>query len=126
MALTDAGAIAVASLVIADAGVTAFNNANAYLGVGDSSTAFAKAQTDLQAASNKLRKAMDATYPTRTGGVITAKSTFGTSDANFVWSEWAFFNASTAGTMFCRKVAALGTKASGATWILTTTITVSA
>src|SRR5262245_64648861 len=33
--------------------VTAFNNANAHTGVGDSSTAAALTQTDLQAATNK-------------------------------------------------------------------------
>ena len=46
--------------------LTYFNNGNAYIGVGDSTTAAAATQTDLQAATNKLRKAMDATYPQHT------------------------------------------------------------
>src|SRR5271154_6153221 len=50
------------------AGVTAFDNTNAYIGVGDSSTAAAATQTDLQASANKLRKAMDATYPQHADG----------------------------------------------------------
>jgi len=74
--------------------LTYFNNSNACLGVGDSSTAEAATQTDLQAATNKLRKAMDATYPTHTDGTtsgaatVTFHSTFATTDANFAWNEW--------------------------------------
>lgn len=122
MAISTAGRNHIASAVIGG-GVTAFNNANAYLGVGNSSTAFSAAHTDLQGAS-KARKAMDATYPQLATNVITAVSTFGTSDANFAWEEVGFFNASTAGTMFSRLVQAMGTKASGSTWVLTLTITI--
>lgn len=111
-----------ASLAVG-AGGTAFNNANAYIGVGDSSTAFAAAQTDLQAATNKLRKAMDATFPTLATNVMTFRSTFGTSEANWVWNEWAIFNASAAGTMMMRKVEALGTKTSAMTWQIEAAIT---
>lgn len=68
MALTTAGRDLIATAVVGDA-FTAFNNANAYLGVGDSSTAFSAAQTDLQASTNKLRKAMDSTYPQRTANL---------------------------------------------------------
>lgn len=105
--------------------VSAFSNANAYIGVGDSSTAAAAGQTDLQAATNKLRKAMDSTYPQHTdavtsgGASVTFKSTFGTSDANFTWAEWGIFNASTSGRMLNRKVESLGVKAAGSTWALT-------
>lgn len=105
--------------------ITAFSNANAYIGVGDSSTAESAAQTDLQAASNKARKAMDATYPQVSTNTCVFKSTFGTSDANFAWAEWGLFNASTAGTMLNRKVASLGTKTNAATWALTITLSLS-
>lgn len=108
--------------------VTSFNNANAYLGVGDSSTAFAVTQTDLQAATNKLRKAMDASYPTdppSPSNRWTFRSTFATTDANYAWQEWAVFNASTAGTMLNRVVQSLGTKTSAASWQLTVTIDLS-
>lgn len=105
------------------AGVTAFNNANAHIGVGDSSTAHAVGQTDLQAASNKLRKAMDATYPSGGSNVITFRSTYGTSDANFAWNEWGVFNASSSGTMLNRKVESLGTKTNTQTWQFTVTLT---
>lgn len=124
MPLTNAGRDFIANAIINNGSPVFFTNANAHLGVGDSNTAFAAAQTDLVAAANKLRKAMDATYPQITGNVITFKSTFGTSDANFTWAEWGVFNASSAGTMLSRKVEALGTKTTG-TWVLTITETVS-
>lgn len=105
---------------------TAFSNANSYLGVGDSAAAFAATQTDLQAATNKLRKAMEATYPTLATNVLTFRSLFGTGDANFAWAEWGVFNAAAAGTMMSRKVEALGTKTSAQSWQLTATITINA
>lgn len=109
--------------------LTFFNNTNAYIGVGDSTTAAADTQTDLQAATNKLRKAMDATYPlhtdtTGTAGSksITYRSTFATTDANFAWQEWGLFNGSSGGRMLNRKVESLGTKTSAATWVITLTL----
>lgn len=109
--------------------LTYFNNGNSYIGVGDSSTAEAATQTDLQAASNKLRKAMDATYPTHTDGTSSGsasavwRSTFATTDANWVWNEWGIFNGSSGGRMLNRKVQSLGTKTSAASWQLTVTLT---
>lgn len=108
-----------------------FNNANTYLGVGDSSTAAATSQTDLQAATNKLRKAMDSTYPAiqgengATDRQFIVRSTFGSSDANFSWQEFAIFNASSSGTMLDRFVSNQGTKVSGQVWQLTVTVTFS-
>lgn len=125
MSLTSAGWTAIASLLIGDAAVTAFNSANAYLGVGDSTTAFATGQTDLQAATNKLRKAMTSgSYPSRSSNVITFQSTFGTSDANWQWNENAIFNASTAGTMLTRAVETLITKTSAVSVVFTKTLTI--
>lgn len=121
--LVTAGITALLNLLIG-AGGTAFNNANAYLGVGDSTTAAAIGQTDLQAATNKFRKAMDATYPQVSGNVVTFRSTYATGEANFSIQEQATFNASTAGTMLNRKVTDLGTKTSASTLQLTMTITI--
>lgn len=126
MPVTNSGAVAFASAIIGDGGVTLLNNANAYIGVGDSTTAFAATQTDLQAATNKLRKAMDATYPTRSSGTLTFRSTYGTSEANYAWQEWAVFNAASSGTMVGRKVESLGTKTNTQQWQMTATITVAA
>ncbi len=126
MAITNAGAILAASAIVGDGGITVLNNANAYLGVGDSTTAFSAAHTDLQAASNKLRVGMDATYPQRSSNVLTLRSTFTTGQANYAWDEWGIFNASSGSTMFSRKVEALGTKTSAQSWVLTATVTVAA
>lgn len=124
MPLTTAARDHIAGILIGEA-LTDFNNANAHIGVGDSSTAFAAGQTDLQAVTNKLRKAMDATYPSRATNVLTFRATFGASEANFAWNEWGIFNAASSGTMLTRKVEALGTKANPAVWEITATLTLS-
>jgi len=125
MALTNNGAIEFAKAAINDS-PTFLSNANAFLGVGDSSTAFVASQTDLQAATNKQRKAMDATYPQRSSNVITFRSLFGTADANFAWNEHGVFNAASSGTMWGRKVESLGTKVNTQSWLLTVSVTVAA
>jgi hypothetical protein len=125
MALTNAGRDLIAAMIIGET-TTDFDNGHAYLGVGDSSDAFDAADTDLQAATNKFRKAMNATYPQRTDNVITLQSTFSTAQANFAWAEWGTFNAGSAGTMLQRKVEALGTKTSASAWQLTAELTVTA
>lgn len=111
--------------------LTRFDNTNAAIGVGDSTTAAAATQTNLQASTNKLRKAMDATYPQHTDATtsgaasIVFRSTFATSDANWAWQEWGVFNSATdaTGRMLQRKVESLGTKTSAAAWTLTVTLT---
>ena len=107
---------------------TYYTNANAALGVGDSSTAFALSQTNLQGAVNvtdRIRKPMNVTFPSVAANVLTAQATFGTGDANFHWQEWGFFNnvADGSGTMLNRAVADNGTKTSAAAWQLTFTLT---
>lgn len=110
-----------------------WSNTNSYLGVGDSNTAEAATQTELQAATNRFYKVMNATFPSRSSQTITFQSDFTTSEANYVWAEWAIAAGATtaSGAGFTtgtinlnRKVAALGTKASG-TWTLSGQITFS-
>lgn len=121
MALTTAGRDVFAAAIIGDS-YTAFNAANTRLGVGTSSTAFAQAQTDMQAAG--VRAGMDATYPQRSTNVITFRATFTEAQANQAWNEWGVFNAASGPTMLSRKVESLGTKPSSEAWRLTATITV--
>ena len=110
--------------LLTGAAATAFNNANSYLGVGDSSTAAAATQTGLQAATNKLYKAMEASYPAIAGQVTTWRSVFGSADANFAWNEFTVASGnSDASVNLNRKVSAQGTKASGQTWTLDLAIT---
>lgn len=121
MAFTNAFRDHMAKAAIGDT-VTPFNASNAYIGVGDSSAAFAAGQTDLQG-SNKFRKAMEAGYPIRSDNTMTFRALFGTGDANFAWNEWGVFNAATGGTMMNRRVEALGTKTSAQSWELTVSVT---
>lgn len=104
---------------------TAFNNASARIGVGDSSTAASASQTDLQAATNKTYKAMESSYPSRSSQTVTFRSVFGTSDANYSWQEFTVDNGSGEAKTLNRKVSDQGTKASGQTWTVDVAITVS-
>lgn len=124
MPLTNAGRDSIAQAIIADS-FTAFDNSNAYIGSGDDDAAFSASQTDLQASSNKLRKGMEAGYPQRSDNVLTFRSLFGTSEANWDWEEWGVFNAASSGVMLSRKAESLGTKTSAQSWLLTATLTIS-
>ena len=107
-------------------GGTAFSNANAYLGVGDSSVAEGATQTDLQASTNKLYKAMSSGFPSRSNQTVTFQSVFGSGDANFAWNEFTVANGSSGSAKnLNRKVSAQGTKTSGQTWTLSLAITFS-
>lgn len=105
---------------------TLFNTANARLAVGDSAAAESAAHTGLQASSNKLYKAVEATYPQRAAQTITWRAIFGGGDANFAWNEFSIANgASDSATNLNRKVSAQGTKAADQTWTLDLAITLS-
>lgn len=118
--------------------------ARAFVGVGsDSGTAAATGQTDLQGAS-KYYNDFDSN-PTRetttvTNDAVQGVSTFGTGVAEHAWNEWAWFTTTTGTitpgtslstvssgteTMWNRKVASMGTKGSGASWVFTTKVTFS-
>jgi hypothetical protein len=127
MALTNNGRNFIASAIIGnESTATFFNSTNSNIGVGDSTTLFDAAQTNLQSAVNKLRKPMDATYPQYSTNMITFQSTFGINDANFAWQEWAIFNGPAAGTMLNRLVEYNGTKQSGQTWVFQVQLSVTA
>jgi hypothetical protein len=104
---------------------TAYSNANAQIGVGDSSAAEGATQTDLQAASNKTWKAMESGYPSRASQTVTFRSVFGSSDANYAWAEFSVRNGGTADKNLNRKVSSQGTKASGQTWTVDVAVTIS-
>lgn len=125
MALTTAGKDFIAAAVGNFSSPNHYNNANAHLGVGDSSAVFSAAHTDLQASTNKIRKSMETSFPDQSqgAGTIRLKSSYATGEANFDWEEWGTFNAASAGTMLNRKVESLGTKTSAQTWELTADLT---
>lgn len=134
--LVNAGIQRLEDLLIG-AGGQAYTATFARIGTGNGSTAAAASNTDLAAAAgsaNRWFQAMDATFPSRSSQTISFKSTFGTADGNYVWAEWGVDQGG-AGTstssavvgapLLNRKVEALGTKAAGATWAFTVTITIS-
>lgn len=124
--LLNEGITELLNLISGNGTPTAWNNANANLGVGDSNTAEAATQTGLQAATNKLYKAMQATYPQVSAQTVSFQSVFGSADANFAWAEFTVSNTtSDTGKNLNRKVSAQGTKTSGQTWTLTLQITFS-
>ena len=135
MALTDDGAIAIASAICGDGGINLFNETYSALGVGNDNTAFAAAQTELEAeassAGESLRKAVDSGYPSRdpdgddSNNKVRFKATFDQDEANFHWQEWGVFNSDVEGadTMLLRVVEDLGTKTNADTWILEVDIT---
>lgn len=105
---------------------TAFDNANSYIGVGDSTTAASASQTGLQAATNKAYMPMDSAYPQVSGQTVTFRATFGSSDGNYSWQEFSITNGnSDSATNLNRKVENHGTKASPDTWVIQCSVTIS-
>lgn len=124
------GSSALWEQLLATGAITAYNAANAHVGVGDGTTSAVATQTDLQG-TNKARRPMDPGWPAHTDGItasaasIEFQSTFPASVGNFAWKETGVFNASAGGRMLNRKLlnTAWGTKSSGQTWTLKITIT---
>lgn len=135
--LTTAGLQRVTNLIIGS-GAAAFNATQAIVGVGDSATGEVVGNTTLGANGANARYQLVDSVPTAVNGVITAVMTVTTGNGNFAWNEWCWAIATgtiTAGNtlasvgtspqMLNRKTASMGTKAAGATWVFTTTVTLS-
>ena len=110
---------------------TKFSATVGRIGVGDSSTAAAYAQTDLQASTNKYYQLVSGAPAIATGSApatLTFTAVFGSANGNFAWQEFISDEgtASNAGpvvaTCLNRGVSAQGTKAAGQTWTATETI----
>lgn len=126
--------------LIIGSGAAAFNNAQAITGVGSNNTAAAIGNTALAgdgSTTTAYYQGADASNPTQSNGLVTNVNTFATGNANFAWNEWCwgvatgsitpggtFASVGTSPVLLNRKVPAssLGTKASGAVWVLTTTV----
>ena len=110
--------------LICGGAATAWDNANARIGVGDSSAEEDPTQGGLQAAVNKSWKGMMAAFPTYgTSQQSVWKSEFAESEAQFAWEEFTLVNAADdAGDNLCRKIQSLGTKGAEI-WRLTLTVT---
>jgi len=122
--LLNAGITSMLQLITGTGSPTAFSNANARTGVGDSTTAAAATQTGLQATTNKTYKSMDLSFPSVSSQTMTFQSTYATGDANYAWEEFTIDNGATANVAINRKVNSSGTKSTG-TWTLQVAITLS-
>lgn len=119
------GKAAVANLLIG-AAETAFNNANAYIGVGDDTTAFSAAHTGLQASTNKAYVGMESGYPQYSAGAITFQAVFDGDTANFSWQEFTVASGnSDAAVNLNRAVSDQGTKVSGQIYTINLILTIS-
>ena len=121
----NAGLNLVTSLMCGGAG-TAFDSAASYMGVGDSDTAAAAAQTGLQG-SNKAYAGMEAGYPTfGSSQQIVWKASFAGGVGNFAWEEFTMENADYgSGVSLFRKTSSRGTKYTDEVWDMTITYTLS-
>lgn len=120
--ILDSGANEMLKL-ISGTGGTAYDAANSYIYVGTDSTAENASQTGVIATgANRAYSAMDAGYPVVTGRQMIYRASFGDASANFAWREASIVNGTGANAVSMnRKVADLGTKASG-TWTLKITV----
>ena len=112
--------------LICGGSATAYSNANAHLGVGDGTTAAAATQTGL-VGTNTAFGAMETGYPSfGSNQKAVFRAVFDGTSANFAWQEFTVVNAADdTGKNMNRLVSNQGTKASGQTWTLDLTVTLS-
>jgi hypothetical protein len=138
--LVTAGLDAITKLLTAIGGAQAFSGpTRAIVGVGATSTAATIADTVLGSdGASAYYQGCDSSNPTQANGVITTVATFASGNANFAWQEWCWAtctgsitpgatlaSVATGTKMWNHKIQSLGTKGSGASWVFTTTITLS-
>ena len=108
--------------------ITAYGGTNACMFVGSGSGIHDASDNHLK--GNGIGATMEATYPSRSVNVLSYRSLFSTSVANFAWMEWGVKNATTTATstaanvaMLQRMVEDLGLKANTQQWQFTATLT---
>jgi hypothetical protein len=123
--MLNAGITVLLQLLATNDAPNQYNNANAQIGVGDTSIPAANpAQTGLQALTNKAYAAMVSGYPTVVDQTVTFKASFAAGEGNFDWREFVVINSAGVGTIALnRKVDNQGTKIVGQVWEITLAIT---
>ncbi len=119
--LTDLGVRAMLNLLALNAGTAFTTGANAHVAAGDAVVAAVDSDNAL---GNRLEDRHVATAVVTDQSVAFA-ATFGAGHATGDWEEVGVFNSLAAGDMLNHIVSSLGTKAAGAAWVLTITITIS-
>lgn len=113
----DEGAEAVWRLATNTNPPTPFDSENSCIGVGDGTDPEDPKQTGLTG-QNRYYKSVDSGYPVVAGRKATWRATFGPDEANFKWSEITVANGcSDDAVNLDRKVADMGTKQAGQTWV---------
>ncbi|WIF20494.1 minor tail protein [Rhodococcus phage Jflix2] len=87
--LTSAGLDRITALITGGAG-NPFSSAKGLIGVGNGTTGFSAAQTDLTGASKLFVPVTSAAAAGSGTGKISASALFLGTDANFAWEEWCF------------------------------------
>lgn len=131
--ITNAGWTRLMNLLTNQGGTQALDATHARIGVGNSNTAEAYADTDLGASAGSSNRWFQLVSGAGTLGTRTLafSATFATGDGNFAWNEFGLdFGTASGNTvtapLFNHKAGiAQGTKASGQTWTATATITFS-
>jgi len=118
-------------------GFTSYGSGSAVLRVGNSATVAASSDVNLNGGGGSQgttwdESPMSAGFPTVAVTTATWQASFGSTQANFVWNEVGVQNLPTGASgpnsyirLLNHKVQNFGTKASGSTWTLTLTITIS-
>jgi hypothetical protein len=137
--LVTVGLDAITKLLIASGSPQAFSGpTKAIVGAGATATAATIADTALGAdGGSAWYQGCDSANPTQANGVITTVCTFASGNANFAWNEWCWAtctgsitpgatlaSVATGTKLWNHKIQSLGTKASGAAWVLTATVTI--
>jgi len=118
--LCDDGIDAMLNLLAKGVGTTYSTLANAYVAMG--TNAGAADHTDTTLGTETDRKQASAVV---TNQSVAFSAAFDDDTSQVAWAEVGVFNGTPAGDMLNHVVSALGTKAAGATWVLTITITIS-
>jgi hypothetical protein len=131
--ITNAGWTRLMNLLTNQGATQAFDATHTRIGVGNSNTAEAYADTDLGAAAGSSNRWFQLVSGAGTLGTRTLSwsATFASGDGNFAWNEFgidqgtASGNTVTAVLLNHKAGIAQGTKASGQTWTATATLTFS-
>jgi len=125
--LLNSGIAAIEDLICGIASPVKWDAGNAYIGVGDNSTAANETQTGLLAAAgNQAYNSMNATYPSRANTTLTWQAAFNGTTANFGWQEFTVTNKNNnTGNSINRVANNQGTKVNGQVWTVSVQLTLS-
>lgn len=137
-----AGGLAMLTNALIGGTADPLTSARAFCGVGATATAATTSDAILGANGGSAWYQAFDSNPTRTTTTVTndtiqGVSTFASANGNFAWNEWCWATTTTGTitgnatlasvstgteTMWNHKIASMGTKASGASWVFTTTV----